>query len=236
MARRLAPWALLALALLPAGVGARHLSLSMIDEVRFEGAVRAEAPALRHLADVPNGVATWRIDPDEVARAVARHPWVDTAEVRRVGLSTLVIEVHEHRPVALLAQDGLQYIDDQGRVFLEARSEDLDFPVLTGLDAELGALHPELPQLVVRDAVVLLAELEKADLLAPVRISEVQFSRTRGYTVLLESGTRIVFGLGDPRVPLSRLRQLRSEGLRLDHPTLIDLAADRVALVRPLQG
>jgi hypothetical protein len=210
-------------------------SLAMVGDVEFVGQVHAAPRELRHLAGVRNGTPLWAVDLSEVERRVERHPWVDTARARLEWPDHLVVEVGEHEPVALLMYDGLFYVDAQGRVFLRARADDLDYPVISGLDPALERRHPELPRRVLRDALALLDLLEARDLVGREQVSEIAFSDTRGFTVMLQDGARLGFGLDGHEVQAGRLDTLLREGLvDLRRPILVDLAPPSVAIVRPV--
>ncbi len=206
----------------------------LVERVQFEGASRATAAALRHLVDVSNGTTMWGVDLERAQRGAASHPWVKSATARRKFPDTVVIRVEEYQPVALLAGDTLRYVDRSGVVFLEARSDDVDYPVITGVDGALHRAHPDLPRLVVRDALWLMDTLDTRGVLARGGLSEVAFSRTRGFTLHLGSGAEVRFGLEGLERQIDRLAQLLGEGVDLDTPVLVDLAPASVAIVRPL--
>ena len=146
--------------------------------------MRATEPALRHLADLRNGTTMWSVDLARVSAGVQRHPWVERVHAKRRFPNTVVVTVEEYEPVALLAyDDGLYYLDDGGTPFLRADSGDLDYPVLTGIDTALERSNPNLPRLVIRDALWLLDEIDSRSLLGRDVISEIGFHRTHGFTV-----------------------------------------------------
>lgn len=235
------PWVLkTAVALLSCGtVGLGLLvrpDLVLVEHVRFEGASRSTETALRHLVDVRNGATMWRVDLEAVEAGAERHPWVRDARARREWPNTVVVAVDEYVPVALLEQDGLHYIDADGTVFLTARADDLDYPVITGIDAELGRLHPDLPRLALRDALGLLAALDQRGLVPRERVSEIHFSATSGFTVQVTGGARLVFSLEDRERQLERLAALVGRGVDPGAPILVDLAPASLAIVRPLDA
>lgn len=222
------------LALAAAGTWFTSPRAFLIEQVQFSGNQRATAGALRHLVDVPNGSTHLTIDRARIADRAEQHPWVREAWVQR-SLHGIEVVVDEHRPVAL-AQLGsrLVYIDDRGDAFLDARSDDLDYPVITGLDDEVRGLHPALAQVVLRDAVLLIDRADERGLIDAGEVSQVAFGDTRGFTVHLRNGTEVLFGLDRHAEQLDRLSQLLTSGVDLGEPTYVDLAPERVAIVRPL--
>lgn len=206
----------------------------VIERVVFEGHHRAGASALRHLADIPNGTTIWAVDLDRAARGAERHPWVRSARAIRQWPDTVILEVQEYEPVALLHYDGLYYVDADGTPFLGDVADDLDYPSITGIGPGLERAHPDLPRLAVRDALWLIEELDTRGLVPRDAISEVNFSRARGFTVHADR-SRLVFAVDDLERQVSRLSLLLERGqVDLGTPSWVDLAPATVAIVRPL--
>ncbi len=213
----------------------------LVERVTFEGSQRATAAELRHLADLPNGTSILSVDVEAVARGVQRHPWVRHAEAEVKWPHTVQVVVDEFRPVALLhagasssgGAGGLRYVDASGVAFLPGLPGDRDYPHLTGLGAELGQVHPELPALALRDALWLLDTLDARGLVHTEQISEIAFSRSRGWTVHA-GGSRITFGHSQLAGQADRLAALLDQGLDLADAHFVDLAPRSVAIVRPL--
>ncbi len=209
--------------------------LMMVEQVAFVGNERASAESLRHLVDVQNGTTMWGADLTEAETGAVQHPWVRHARAARQWPSTVVVEVVEYDPVAIVQWGGMKYVDADGTVFLGSRTDDLDYPLLTGIDDELAASHPALPPLAIRDALWLLESLDVGGLAPREQVSEVSFSGSRGFTVHLNSGAEVLFGLDGLERQVERLAALQREhDLSLDRPVMVDLGPRRVAIVRPL--
>jgi len=207
----------------------------VVEEVVFDGSRRAGPAALRHLTDIRNGTTMFGVDLDEAARGVERHPWVRSARAFRSWPSTVVIEIEEYEPVALLHFDGLHYLAVDGTAFAEASNDDLDYPSLTGIDLTLESLHPDLPREAIEQALWLLVAVDERGLISREEISEISFSRTRGLTVHVDR-SRLIFGLEDFDRQVDRLAMLLDRGdLDLSRPHVVDLAPASVAIVRPLK-
>lgn len=210
--------------------------LMLVENVEFVGNDRAQVASLRHLSDIRNGTTIWAADVEKARVGVERHPWVRSARARAVFPDTVRIEITERRPVALLRTDALYYIDETGEVFLEVEGDDLDYPVISGVDAELAARHPDLPRLAVRDALALIDELDRKGLVFRGQVSELVFASTRGFTLHTVDGARIRFGLDGRERQVDRLAALIERDVDLSSPILVDLAPKSVAIVRPIEG
>ena len=209
--------------------------LMLVEHVQFEGAERATVAALRHLSDVRNGTTIWSVDADAAAVGVRRHPWVRAAHAEVQWPDTLVVTVEEFVPVAtVLLEDGLYYVDSEGTPFVTASGSDLDFPIITGLRLQHEGAHPDLARVVVREALSLVSLLDDRGLLFRRQVSEVSFSETVGLTVHAASGARVAFGLQDVEARVDRLAALITEGVSLAEPLEVDLAPEKVAIVRPV--
>jgi len=233
--RRSLRLALGALGVLAVGVAIwRSPAALVVRAVQFDGNTRASARSLRHLVDLPSGTSVLSVDLNGVARRAEAHPWVREAGAQLAG-RRVVVTVSEYEPVAL-AQIGarLFYVDAEGEDFLAARTEDLDYPVLTGLTQDAVALHPDLTRLVLQDDLALLHLLAQDADVSSDAVSEIAFSQTRGYTVYLRSGAEVLFGLSDHAAAALRLGVLISRGVDLSSPVHVDLGPRRVAIVRPV--
>jgi tetratricopeptide (TPR) repeat protein len=99
---------------------------------------------------------------------------------------------------------------------------------------DLGPAHPDLPALVIREGLSLLSDLETWDLVPKEEVSEITFSKSRGFVVHTTGGAEVLFALERRNEQLDRLALLLARGVRTDIPMLVDLAPARIAIVRPL--
>jgi hypothetical protein len=221
----------------PAGVALFALvrpDLWMVERVVFVGREQTSVAELRHLMDLSNGTPPWRVDTDELARAVERHPWVREARVELHWPDELVVQVDERHAAALLHDgDDLLYVDERGVPFVRARGGDLDHVHLTGMGSDLDKVHPDLAPRAIHDALWLVDTLDREGLVPEEQVSEISFSRTSGF--LVHTGrARLAFGHADLPKQVERLSILVARGLRLEEPHFVDLAPATVAIVRPL--
>lgn len=192
------------------------------------------AAELRHLADVRRDSPIWRVDLSDIVEGVMGHPWVASVEASTRWPDTVVIRVTEHRPVLLMQQQGLYYVNADAEVFKRARGSDLDYPVLTGLDPRLVEGNPAVARRIIGDAIALLGEVGDSAELSTDDLSEIRFHEQDGFTLVLRSGTELALGFARASARLERLAQLRASGLDATEPQHIDLAPSTVALVTPL--
>jgi hypothetical protein len=205
-----------------------------VHEVSIEGNERASSPAIMHLANIRQSDHLLDVDLEQTRAEVERHPWVKSAYITREYPSTIHIDVEEYEPLMLLALERLYYVDQDGTPFRTASSEDLDYPTLTGIRPDLAQNQPDHARAVIAGALRLYEAIEDHERVGPKQLSEIHFSSEYGFELVLRRGSRLVFGIGDPAEPLTRLNRLLGIGLDLDSPQRVDLDADTVAVATPI--
>ena len=211
-----------------------HGETFRVTEVRFQGRIQASEAHLRHLTDIRMGTHMFQTDLNRAVHGVERHPWVESASARRRFPGTVEITIREHTPDLLVALDTLWVADAHGHVFKRADPDQLDHPVLTGMDPELMRTHPELGRRIVRGAFDVISALRDDTSIEMAQLSEIHFDAHRGFTLVLRNGSRVVLGFEGPAERLDRLAQMVTHGLDLTQPQAVDLDIDTVAVATPL--
>lgn len=108
-----------------------------VREIQVRGGERVSGNEIVTMAGLRHGMNLWKIEPTEIEKKVARHPWVRRVLVRREFPRRVIIDVEERIPKAVVALGKLYYVDSDGVVFKEVGAGDyVQFPLLTGLRAE----------------------------------------------------------------------------------------------------
>lgn len=132
--------AVLALAAVVAGIRAlpgllARVPLFDVSSVEVEGAVMVDDREILEWAAIPDSANVWD-DRSSWEAAVAAHPVVRRARIRRRLPSTLVVEVEEREAVAFLASPVLEPVDVEGRLLpVDPSRVRLDLPVVRLLAA-----------------------------------------------------------------------------------------------------
>jgi cell division protein FtsQ len=158
------------------------------------------------LLDLAPGRGLLRADPKELAQAVAAHPWVRRAEVRRVFPHTLVVDMEERVPVAVLRTGGGRdfLLDKDARLLIEGIPEaDEGLPVLTGVDYVKAIFGVGETVERMRSGIALVSLLDQAG----VGRTEVDL-RLPGELVAYYSGVRLRFGDGRFEDMVDRYRRV----------------------------
>jgi hypothetical protein len=122
------------------------------EEHLTEGQLRAALPV--QLGDNVFGVSL-----DKVTRAVLSTPWIASAEVHRVLPHTLVVEVKEHAPAALVDLGELYLVDTSGHPFKRAQLDAGDgagLPVVTGIERATYEAAPDATAATITEALAAL--------------------------------------------------------------------------------
>lgn len=140
------------------------------------------------------GNGFFAVDLDEVRDAVAQLPWVEHVDVRKRWPDRLEVSLSEHMPVARWAGDRM--LAEDGDLFPAPPGAGADLPLFDGPDgraSELMALHS-------------LAR----PLFLPVgrRIDVVRLSARGSWTLVLDDGTELEAGRGDPQARLARFARM----------------------------
>jgi cell division protein FtsQ len=135
--------------------GAANSPLFDVDRITVSGADHVAAAAVRAASGVDDGTPLVAVDVSASERAIARLPWVESADVRRKWPGTMIIEITERVAVAVApaAGGGWAVLDAAGRVLEVAAAEEgkaPELPVLEGvrpgaagavIDDEVGTLR-----------------------------------------------------------------------------------------------
>jgi cell division protein FtsQ len=137
--------ALLVLAVLVvAGVLALYRSSALrVSSIQVTGVHELTASSVVRLAAVPKDATLLRVSTKAIGRRVARSAWVSSVHVRRALPHTLIIEVTERRPFALLDMGDTFWLVDSGGVALARESLDATSSLVvvrdvTGLEPKAG--------------------------------------------------------------------------------------------------
>jgi cell division protein FtsQ len=114
-----------------------------IREITITGCRKTSPSLIRELAGVRYQTSMLTLRPTYIEAILKAHPWISEAVVKRDWPGgALVISIKEYVAEALIAQEisgrkQLFYLDKSGVAFAPVEpGQDMDFPVITGLDAK----------------------------------------------------------------------------------------------------
>lgn len=126
--------------------GARHSTFFQLTTSDINASRHISKDEILELTGIEVNANLLDIDPEQVAAAISSHVWVEGVKVEKKWPNTLAIAITERLPVAIVnGQQGLSYVDRRGEMFTRvSRGEELDFPVISGLDRAGGEVDQKL--------------------------------------------------------------------------------------------
>ncbi len=204
-----------------------------LDPKQLESIVRQESPA-----------NILRLNLQQLKIRLEKETWAKRVEMRRVLPSSLIVYVQERIPSVILEISGELMVADQDGTLLgeyDSRFGKLDVPVFRGVlgdDAEGYRLYQEENAARIRQALIMISEIESGWPQYAREISEVDISDRSNLKIMLVNDTHEIY-LGEKDY-LKRIRKLMgnlSEYQRLKDQynefASIDLRFDRVIIYKP---
>jgi len=182
----------------------QFFEIKVVEITRTERIPREDVLAM---LDLEPGRGLLLVDVVQAQRSLETHPWIRRAVVRRVFPDTLVVELDEREPVAVLktGTGGREFLlDREGKLISEGvPAADEGLPILTGVDYADAILGTGETAARVRAGIALAGLLDRSG----VGRTEVDLRRP-GDMVAYYSGLRLRFGEGDFGDKVERYRQV----------------------------
>ena len=229
---------------------ARSSPTFALKRTAFRGLSRAtEAEVLRYTG-LSAGQNLFELDLGVMERALATHPWVKRAELRRRLPDMVEVTVAEHVPVAMVSLGDLYLLDEDGEPFKRVRAGDaLDLVLVSGVDREEYGKTPDAVRERMRVALAVAKAYAQSEAGKGRPASEARLEGEDVVLVLGGAGEELRFGDGETGQKLERLRRVQeelsrrglvAETISLDHRTrpgrvtvkLVAPAAERTAGAR----
>jgi cell division protein FtsQ len=210
---------LMVIAMAAGGWAVAASPLFHVRDVRVEGVRHLSAPEVVRLAAIERHANLLTLPAERVQRALARNPWIRSADVQRSLPSTLVVTIEERAPVAWVGlPKGVAVVAADG-VVLDRRGQPPRG--LVGIGSSNRALAPGARLEGFDEHLALAASMKPG-----LRRGVERASMARGETTLrLKDGTRVRYGdtrsLAAKNSALARvLRWARQQELRLAYVDL----------------
>jgi len=82
---------------------------------------------------------------NELKQKMEKHPWIRSVKLERRFPHILIVQAEKEIPLALVLRDKVYYMNRRGEAFKEVdKSEEMDFPVITGLSKEEADVKKQL--------------------------------------------------------------------------------------------
>lgn len=182
-------------------LGHRFLTTSprfAITAIEVHGAEHLTADEVRGALPVAIGDNVFTANTQAVARALLQHPWIAAASAQRILPDRLVVEIREHRPIAVASFGEPYLIGENGHPFKRAQGTDgAGLPILTGFDRAAYQRDPAATAESIEAALAALARW-RANPARPA-IAEVRVGAHGTLALHSDAGAEIELGtLGAP--------------------------------------
>lgn len=178
-----------------------------ITEIEVNGNRQLTADQIRALSSIRLGDNVFATNLDAVTRDLRENPWIASADAHRMLPHTIVIDVREHVPAAIVQLGGLYLVDGEGHPFKRAElgSDDgAGLPIITGLDRDAYLANPAGTAAQIRGAMTALESWRSVE--DRPSIGEVHLD-THGALTLVTYEHAIAIQLGDVNAQLEQRMQ-----------------------------
>ena len=205
-------------------------SLVALEEVQVSGTQRLDPAAVREAADLPLGTSTLRLPLGAAKDRVEALPLVRSADVSRVDPLTVMIEVSEREPVAVVQRGDAAVLVDRDGVVVASGSE----PGLPVIRLEAGSLPTPGASLATAPPAAN-AHTALSELPGPVRslVATYVARDADQLDLLLASGTTVRFGRAERVAEKARALGAVIEDLDGREVSAIDVRAPSHPVVLP---
>jgi cell division protein FtsQ len=219
----------------------RHVMTSprfAVTEIEVLGQEHRSAAAIVAESGVTAGVNVFSLDLDSARTRILADPWIAQATLARRLPGTILIEVSERKPAALVALGDTYLATGEGEPFKKIDpDDDVDLPLITGLHADALADDREGTMRTIRRAIDLAAEYEHGVLARRASLEEVHVDADGTFSVLVgRSAMQLVLGAPPFRRKLDQaarvVAELEKRGARADSIMLDNDARPERVVVR----
>lgn len=185
-----------------------HAAYFEVKEIVLKGLNRTLEPDVVRLTGLDKPANIFALRLGEMGEELKRHPWVKDVSLKRQMPETIIVEIVEHRPVALLDIGEIYYLDDTGKPFKKlGAGKENGLPVVTGFTRLDLIRRPDLMQKEMETVLDLLNILaERNDRVRVENIAGIKYDRIRGITLRTREGNlQVEVGSKGYRVKFERL-------------------------------
>ncbi len=110
-----------------------------IQEIDLYGRQNTTVDSITNIVDMSRGYPIFKVDVAEVQERLMKLAWVKQAIVKRQLPDKMIIDIKEHKPIAIWQNKGEHYvISNEGKILTVSTKNFKDLPVVVGLNAASG--------------------------------------------------------------------------------------------------
>ena len=221
----------------PAWIASRlaGLGLFRLEEVRIEGTVALTPVAVQAAAGLRPGQSVLGVDLEAARDRLTALPRVRAASLRRRLPGTVVIEIVERTPCAVVRADRAYLVDAEGAILgAVGPGEAAGLPALTGVEVAAGAITSRGREELAA-GLALIAAVRQAGFPALAAIDHIDVADPDDAVIVPAAGRPLVHaGRGDAAAQLARWRLVASDmAQRWPELEYVDLRVDGQVVALP---
>lgn len=174
-----------------------------ITSIEVTGETHLTGDQIRAAIPVALGDNVFATNLGAISASLRAMPWIASVDVHRVLPHTIVVEITEHKPVAIVELGELYLVDASGHPFKRAQlesGEGADLPVITGIDRATYEAAPQPTAAVITAALATLATWREDP--ARPAIGEIHLDAQQAITLrTYDSAAAIQLGPIGPELP-----------------------------------
>jgi len=188
-----------------------HMPYFNLQHVEVTGNRRLSRAEVVEASETVAGINLLTVDLGAIAARLQRHPWIHSAAVYRRFPGSLIIEIEERNPRAILSAEKLYYVDDRAQFFTRLLPGDsVDYPLFTGISPEdLKSRGPEIQELIRRGLAMLETMERDGSGMEPSAVAEIRLSLDEGLSLRTRDDRRVVLGNDNFESKLQRYARLK---------------------------
>lgn len=165
------------------------------------------------LSDIRHGVSTFDLDLEIIGQKLAENDWIHSASIMRKLPQGVVIDIRERQAVFIVNLEYLYYVDADGEIFKVLRcGDELDYPLVTGLDRQQLLDAPEAGRQQLRHVAQMLGDLRQRKLFNEQRVAQINIDPQDGYVLYTDPyGVPVYVGKDQFSEKIDRLEQIFPE-------------------------
>ncbi len=182
-------------------------------QIEVRGGYRLTKGELLSWTDIRPGMNLLSINLGLARKRLAAHPWVRSAEIRRILPGILKIDIVEQIPLATVSMEEEYLLNTDGALFkVRSPGDPASLPVVTGLTYMDIPLPGEMPGNVFQAVLEILRLARAPDSSLPIKaLREIRVDRELGITLITKDDFETVrLGYGDYAAKFERFSKLAS--------------------------
>jgi cell division protein FtsQ len=188
-----------------------HMPYFNLQQVEVTGSRRLSRAEVIEASETVSGINLLTVDLGAIAARLQRHPWIRSASVYRRFPGSLIIEIEERTPRAILAAEKLYYVDERAEFFTRLLPGDsVQFPLFTGVTAEeLKSRGPEIQEMVRLGLGVLDLVERSGKSIDSLAVVEVRLNLDDGLSLQTADSRTVVLGKDNFERKIQRYGRLK---------------------------